>query len=93
MHYYRDNTAVMHRAAGGSFEGNHVRDLRRTTVHDSSSTAWGLNEKVDSRPGFNSNGNGSAHQNSSQAILMTHRQRKNIALSFNSRMLHILQIL
>lgn len=52
----RDNTAVMHRAAGGSFEGKHVRDLRRTTVHDASSTAWGLNEKLDTRPGFNSNG-------------------------------------
>lgn len=46
----------MHRAAGGSFEGKHVRDLRRTTVHDASSTAWGLNEKADTRPGFNSNG-------------------------------------
>jgi hypothetical protein len=53
---HRDNTAVMHRAAGGSFEGNYVRDLRRTTVHDASSTAWGLNEKADTRPGFNSNG-------------------------------------
>ena len=52
----RDNTAVMHRAAGGSFEGKHVRDLRRTTVHDASNTAWGLNEKADTRPGFNSNG-------------------------------------
>jgi hypothetical protein len=46
----------MHRAAGGSFEGKYVRDLRRTTVHDASSTAWGLNEEVDTRPGFNSNG-------------------------------------
>ena len=46
----------MHRAAGGSFEGKHVRDLRRTTVHDDSSNAWGLNEKADTRPGFNSNG-------------------------------------
>ena len=46
----------MHRAAGGSFEGKHVRDLRRTTVHDASSTAWGLNEQADTRPGFNSNG-------------------------------------
>ena len=47
----------MHRAGGGSFEGKYVRDLRRTTVHDASPTAWGLNEKgVDTRPGFNSNG-------------------------------------
>ena len=47
-----DNTCVMHRAAGGAFEGKYRRDLRRTTVHDASSTAWGLNERVDSRPGF-----------------------------------------
>lgn len=52
---------MMHRAAGGSFEGKHVRDLRRTTVHDASSTAWGLNEKVDTRPGFNSNGDNSGY--------------------------------
>lgn len=51
-----DNTAVMHRAAGGSYEHKYARDLRRTTVHDASPTAWGLNEKNDSRPGFNSNG-------------------------------------
>lgn len=38
-----DNRCVMHRATGGSFEGRHVRDLRRTTVHDDSPTAWGLN--------------------------------------------------
>ncbi|KAH9904672.1 taurine catabolism dioxygenase [Xylariomycetidae sp. FL2044] len=47
-----DNTAVMHRAAGGAYEGRFKRDLRRTTVHDASSTAWGKNEKIDSRPGF-----------------------------------------
>lgn len=52
-----DNTAVMHRAAGGAYEGKFARDLRRTTVHDGSSTAWGLNEVgVDERPGFNSQG-------------------------------------
>ncbi|KAF2868445.1 hypothetical protein BDV95DRAFT_630640 [Massariosphaeria phaeospora] len=38
-----DNTSVLHRATGGSFEGKHVRDVRRTTVHDDSPTAWGLN--------------------------------------------------
>jgi alpha-ketoglutarate-dependent 2,4-dichlorophenoxyacetate dioxygenase len=38
-----DNTSVMHRAAGGPFEGRFRRDMRRTTVHDGSSTAWGLN--------------------------------------------------
>ena len=38
-----DNTCVLHRAMGGAFEGKYRRDLRRTTVHDNSSTAWGLN--------------------------------------------------
>jgi alpha-ketoglutarate-dependent 2,4-dichlorophenoxyacetate dioxygenase len=38
-----DNTFVMHRAAPGGFEGKAKRDLRRTTAHDASSTAWGLN--------------------------------------------------
>jgi len=47
-----DNTCVMHRAVGGSFAGKYKRDMRRTTVHDGSSQAWGLNEKIDSRPGF-----------------------------------------
>lgn len=47
-----DNTAVLHRAAGGEFEGKYRRDLRRTTVHDASSQAWGLNDHVDSRQGF-----------------------------------------
>lgn len=42
----------MHRALGGRFEGKHVRDLRRATVHDSSSTAWGLNERGESRAGM-----------------------------------------
>jgi len=47
-----DNTSVMHRAQGGSFSGKYKRDMRRTTVHDGSSHAWGLNEPVDSRQGF-----------------------------------------
>ncbi|KKA17669.1 hypothetical protein T310_8389, partial [Rasamsonia emersonii CBS 393.64] len=47
-----DNTCVMHRAAGGSFEGRYRRDMRRTTVHDASSMAWGLNEKSDVRQGL-----------------------------------------
>lgn len=47
-----DNTCVMHRAAGGSYEGKFKRDMRRATVHDSSSYAWGLNEKVDTRQGY-----------------------------------------
>jgi alpha-ketoglutarate-dependent 2,4-dichlorophenoxyacetate dioxygenase len=47
-----DNRCVLHRATGGAFEGKYRRDLRRTTVHDDSPTAWGLNERVDSRQGF-----------------------------------------
>ena len=48
-----DNTCVMHRAGGGTFHGKYKRDLRRTTVHDGSSQAWGLNaEGQDTRPGF-----------------------------------------
>ena len=48
-----DNTCVMHRATHGDFEGKAVRDMRRATVNDSSSDAWGLN-KVGStyRAGF-----------------------------------------
>lgn len=47
-----DNTSVMHRAVGGSFEGRFRRDMRRATVHDGSSSAWGLNEKSDVRQGL-----------------------------------------
>jgi alpha-ketoglutarate-dependent 2,4-dichlorophenoxyacetate dioxygenase len=47
-----DNTCVMHRAVGGSFEGKYRRDMRRTTVHDGSSQAWGLNEHTDERQGL-----------------------------------------
>ncbi|KAI8945174.1 alpha-ketoglutarate-dependent 2,4-dichlorophenoxyacetate dioxygenase [Xylaria longipes] len=39
-----DNRAVLHRAGPGTFEGRYIRDLRRTTVHDDSPTAWGLNQ-------------------------------------------------
>ena len=46
-----DNTSVMHRS--GRFDGGYVRDMRRTTVHDSSSTAWGLNQKGEKKFGFN----------------------------------------
>ena len=38
-----DNRAVLHRAGSWDGEGKYVRDLRRTTVHDDSPTAWGLN--------------------------------------------------
>jgi len=47
-----DNTCVMHRAGGGSFHGKYVRDMRRATVHDGSSQAWGLNEKSEVRAGM-----------------------------------------
>lgn len=46
-----DNTCVMHRAAGGSFEGKYKRDMRRATVHDMSIHAWGLNEPSNDRMG------------------------------------------
>ncbi|KAF4547903.1 Taurine catabolism dioxygenase TauD-like protein 2 [Elsinoe fawcettii] len=38
-----DNTSVMHRATGGSYEGVYPRDMRRTTVKDMSSKKYGLN--------------------------------------------------
>lgn len=48
-----DNTAVMHRATGGSYEGIYPRDMRRTTVKDMSSTKFGLNgEGADWRVGL-----------------------------------------
>lgn len=47
-----DNTCLMHRAVGGEFTTQHRRDMRRVTVHDGSSTAWGLNEKTDRRQGL-----------------------------------------
>jgi len=47
-----DNRCVMHRAKGGSFEGKYARDMRRTTVHDDSSTAWGLNTVGEVKQGF-----------------------------------------
>ncbi|KIW80197.1 hypothetical protein AYO21_01123 [Fonsecaea monophora] len=47
-----DNTSVMHRAHGGAYEGKYRRDMRRTTVHDDSSYAWGLNEKTSMRVGL-----------------------------------------
>jgi alpha-ketoglutarate-dependent 2,4-dichlorophenoxyacetate dioxygenase len=47
-----DNTCVMHRAGAGTFHGKYKRDMRRATVHDGSSTAWGLNAKSDVRMGL-----------------------------------------
>ncbi|KAL7622144.1 hypothetical protein AAE478_007646 [Parahypoxylon ruwenzoriense] len=50
-----DNRAVLHRAGGGTFEGKYRRDLRRTTVHDDSPTAWGCNAKDVAWTGFDTN--------------------------------------
>jgi len=47
-----DNTCVMHRATGGSFEGKYKRDMRRATVHDGSIHAWGLNPHIEARTGY-----------------------------------------
>jgi alpha-ketoglutarate-dependent 2,4-dichlorophenoxyacetate dioxygenase len=47
-----DNTCVLHRATGGEFVGKYRRDCRRTTVHDASPTAWGLNGEDAKRAGF-----------------------------------------
>jgi len=47
-----DNTCTMHRAMGGDFAYIYKRDMRRATVHDDSSQAWGLNEKTDVRQGL-----------------------------------------
>lgn len=47
-----DNTCVMHRATEGSYEGKYVRDMRRATVHDTSSQAWGLNDQSEVQRGF-----------------------------------------
>lgn len=45
-----DNTCCMHRS--GKFEGGYVRDMRRTTVHDGSSTAWGVNRVGEGKARF-----------------------------------------
>ncbi|KAK4216208.1 hypothetical protein QBC37DRAFT_417584 [Rhypophila decipiens] len=39
-----DNRAVLHRAGEWTGEGKYARDLRRTTVHDDGTYAWGLND-------------------------------------------------
>ncbi|KAH7471644.1 hypothetical protein FOMA001_g12959 [Fusarium oxysporum f. sp. matthiolae] len=47
-----DNTCTMHRAVGGPFAFRYKRDMRRATVHDDSTQAWGLNEHSDVRQGL-----------------------------------------
>lgn len=47
-----DNTCTMHRAMGGEFSTKYPRDMRRATVHDDSTQAWGLNEHSNIRQGL-----------------------------------------
>lgn len=47
-----DNTCVMHRATPGEYEGKYPRDMRRATVHDGSSQAWGLNDRTAARQAY-----------------------------------------
>ena len=47
-----DNTCTMHRAVSGDFVTKYRRDMRRATVHDDSSLAWGFNEKSNERVGL-----------------------------------------
>lgn len=49
-----DNRAVLHRATGGPFEDRYRRDMRRTTVHDDGTYAWGENREGERMPGFDS---------------------------------------
>ncbi|OCK84664.1 putative 2,4-dichlorophenoxyacetate alpha-ketoglutarate dioxygenase [Lepidopterella palustris CBS 459.81] len=42
-----DNTAVLHRATSGIYEGKYKRDMRRTCVMDSGKDAFGLNNPED----------------------------------------------
>lgn len=49
-----DNRAVLHRATGGPFEDKWKRDMRRTTVHDDGTYAWGVNAVGEVMPGFDS---------------------------------------
>lgn len=49
-----DNTAVLHRATPGAYEGKDRRDMRRTCVMDSSKDAYGLNNPEDAKDQRNS---------------------------------------
>lgn len=49
-----DNRAVLHRATGGAFESRYKRDMRRATVHDDGTYAWGENRVGETMPGFDS---------------------------------------
>jgi alpha-ketoglutarate-dependent 2,4-dichlorophenoxyacetate dioxygenase len=49
-----DNTAVLHRATPGAYEGRYRRDMRRTCVMDDSKDAYGLNRPEDAKNQRNS---------------------------------------
>lgn len=49
-----DKNVAQHRATGGPFEDKYKRDMRRTTVHDDGTYAWGLNRVGETMPGFDS---------------------------------------
>ncbi|OGE54729.1 hypothetical protein PENARI_c005G06418 [Penicillium arizonense] len=49
-----DNTAVLHRATPGGYEGKYRRDMRRTCVMDSSTEAYGLNNQEEAKNQRNS---------------------------------------
>jgi alpha-ketoglutarate-dependent 2,4-dichlorophenoxyacetate dioxygenase len=49
-----DNTAVLHRATPGAYEGKYRRDMRRTCVMDASKDAYGLNNPEDAKNQRNS---------------------------------------
>lgn len=46
-----DNRCVLHRAGKWTGGGKYKRDMRRTTVHDDSPTAWGVNPQGTEMPG------------------------------------------
>lgn len=49
-----DNRAVLHRATGGTFEDRYKRDVRRTSVHDDGTYAWGENRVGETMKSFDS---------------------------------------
>lgn len=50
----------MHRGKQGAYVGKHVRDMRRATVYDNSSAAWGLNDRNSEESGMYSKSMNSA---------------------------------
>ncbi|KAK0704920.1 alpha-ketoglutarate-dependent 2,4-dichlorophenoxyacetate dioxygenase [Lasiosphaeris hirsuta] len=62
-----DNRAVLHRAGKWDGDGKYARDMRRTTVHDDSPTAWGLNPVGSPMPTMASFTKGPVITNAAQA--------------------------